>query len=74
MTAGDVWLFVNGTLALDLGGLHQPATGTVDLDAQAAALGISPGNSYPMDIFQAERHTVLSNFRIETTIECFVIR
>jgi fibro-slime domain-containing protein len=69
----DLWLFINGTLALDLGGLHQPATGTVDLDAQAAALGISPGNSYPMDIFQAERHTVLSNFRIETTIECFVI-
>jgi fibro-slime domain-containing protein len=69
----DVWLFVNGRLALDLGGLHQPATGTIGLDAQAAALGITPGEIYPMDIFQAERHTSLSNFRIETTIPCFVV-
>jgi fibro-slime domain-containing protein len=43
------------------------------LDQQAAALGITPGHSYPMDIFQAERHTTASNFRIETTIDCFII-
>jgi hypothetical protein len=24
-----------------------------------------------MDIFHAERHTVMSNFRIETSIACF---
>jgi fibro-slime domain-containing protein len=69
----DVWLFINGTLAIDLGGLHQPATATVDLDEQAAALGISPGNTYAMDVFQAERHTTESNFRIETTIDCFIV-
>lgn len=69
----DVWLFVNGHLAIDLGGLHQPAGATIDLDAQAAALGLVHGHTYPMDIFQAERHTTLSNFRIETTIACFVV-
>jgi fibro-slime domain-containing protein len=26
-----------------------------------------------MDIFHAERHTTASNFRIETTIDCFVV-
>lgn len=69
----DMWLFVNDRLAIDLGGTHQPADATVDLDAQAAALGITPGNTYRMDIFHAERHTDESNFRIETTIDCFVV-
>lgn len=67
----DLWIFVNGKLALDLGGLHSPLTATLDFDAQAAALGISPNNTYNMDIFHAERHTSASNFRIETNISCF---
>jgi fibro-slime domain-containing protein len=69
----DVWVFINDHLAIDLGGLHQPAGRTVDLDGQATALGLTAGQLVSMDIFQAERHTVLSNFRIETTINCFVI-
>ena len=32
-------------------------------------LGIEIGQTYPMDIFHAERHTNQSNFRIETTID-----
>lgn len=69
----DLWLFINGHLALDLGGTHPPLSGTVDLDAQSAALGISPGQTYRMDIFHAERHTDQSNFRIDTSIECFIV-
>lgn len=67
----DLWIFVNGKLALDLGGTHMPIAGTIDFDAQAAALGISAGGTYQMDIFHAERHTAESNFRIETNIRCF---
>ena len=67
----DLWIFVNDKLALDLGGLHSPLTATLDFDAQAADLGIAPGNTYNMDIFHAERHTSASNFRIETNISCF---
>jgi fibro-slime domain-containing protein len=67
----DLWIFVNGKLALDLGGLHNAIEVTIDFDAQAAALGISPGNTYPMDIFHAERHTDASNFRVSTNINCF---
>ena len=33
---------------------------------------LTPGQTYPMDIFHAERHTNESNFRIVTTIECFI--
>ena len=58
-------------LALDLGGMHDPIEATLDFDKQASALGISPGNTYQMDIFHAERHTSGSNFRVETNIKCF---
>ncbi len=65
----DLWVFINGKLAVDLGGLHPAATGSVSLDAEAARLGIEKGKTYPMDIFHAERHTDESNYRIETTID-----
>ena len=67
----DLWLFINKHLAIDLGGMHPPETGTVDLDARAAELGLTKGHRYAMDIFHAERHTDSSNFHIETTIHCF---
>jgi len=65
----DLWIFVNGKLAVDLGGLHPQLEETIDFDASAARLGIEVGGTYPMDIFHAERHTTQSNFRIETTID-----
>lgn len=68
----DLWIFVNNKLALDLGSMHGPEQGTIDFDALADFLGIVPGRAYPMDIFQAERHTSGSNFRFETNIQCFV--
>ncbi|MBN2804506.1 MAG: fibro-slime domain-containing protein [Deltaproteobacteria bacterium] len=68
----DLWIFVNNKIALDLGGMHLPFEGTIDFDAVADFLGITPGGLYNMDIFHAERHTTGSNFRIETNISCFI--
>ena len=67
----DVWIFVNGRLALDLGGLHPALTGTIDFDARATELGLTRGQTYPFHVFHAERHTNQSNFRVETSIDCF---
>ena len=67
----DLFTFINGQLAIDLGGVHGPLTGSVNLDEQAAALGITPGGTYSLHFFFAERHTSESNFRIDTTISCF---
>lgn len=68
----DLWLFINDRLAIDLGGLHPSLSQTIQLDALALDLGIAQGNTYPMDIFHAERHTDQSNFHVETTIKCFL--
>ncbi len=70
----DVWVFVNKKLALDLGGIHGAEMATVDFDASAGALGITVGATYQLDVFHAERHTVESNFRMVTTIDCFIIQ
>jgi fibro-slime domain-containing protein len=64
----DLWVFINHKLAIDLGGLHARATGTISLDQQSAALGLIKGMSYPMDLFHAERHTDASNFRVDSSL------
>lgn len=64
----DLWVFVNGRLAIDLGGVHDTKRGAIDFDARAADLGIVKGSMYELAVFQAERHTPGSNFRIETSV------
>lgn len=59
----DVWVFINDQLVVDLGGVHGAASGGVDLDT----LGLTVGGNYSLDLFFAERHTVASNFKMETT-------
>lgn len=64
----DVWVFVNGKLAVDVGGLHPAKSGSVSLDASATELEITPGQVYALDLFHAERHTPASTFRIDTNL------
>ena len=62
----DLWVFFGGKLGIDLGGTHRSATATVTGE-QLRALGLSPNESYPIDIFFAERQTAGSNFSIQTS-------
>jgi fibro-slime domain-containing protein len=61
----DLWVFVNDKLALDLGGLHPSVTGSIAMDS----LGLTMGQEYPLDLFQAERGMCSSDFRIDTTLQ-----
>jgi fibro-slime domain-containing protein len=65
----DLWVFVNGHLGIDLGGLHPQVSQVIDLAMRAKELGLEVGKTYPLDLFHAERHTTASHFRVETSIE-----
>lgn len=69
----DVFVFVNDRLAVDLGGVHVAQDAVIDFDARAAELGLQVGNTYPLVVFHAERHTDQSHFKMVTSIECFLI-
>jgi fibro-slime domain-containing protein len=60
----DVWVFINNALAIDLGGLHTSVNGSVSLDT----LGLTKGTEYPLDLFNAERHSTGSDFRADTDL------
>lgn len=68
----DIWVFINHKLAIDLGGLHGPETGTIDLDQKAADLGLVKGQLYDLQVFHAERNYSGSNYRFETSNFCLL--
>jgi len=64
----DVWVFINGKLAIDLGGVHGAQDASIDIDARATELGLVKGKVYDFEMFQNERHTYDSNFRADTDL------
>jgi fibro-slime domain-containing protein len=62
----DLWVFIDGKLAIDLGGVHVLQEATLDLAEEAEALGLEEGEVYTLDLFHAERHSLESTFEVTT--------
>jgi len=76
----DVWVFVNGTLTVDLGGVHNRAVASVIFDASNGTgrvgygdvpstyttidLKMAKGSAYEVVVFQAERWCCGSNYML----------
>lgn len=60
----DVFVYIDGELVINLGGIHGPETAEVNLDT----LGLSKGDEHTLDFFSAERHKGGSNILFTTTL------
>ncbi len=61
----DVWVFVNKKLAVNLGGVHGPLSGSITLNAaNAVTFDLQIGKIYEIVVWQAERHTTGSNYTL----------
>lgn len=60
IASDDVWVFINNRLAVDLGEIHTPVSGSVTLDGSSAnRFALEDGKVYEIRVFHAERQTTV---------------
>ncbi len=61
----DVWVFIDGSLVMDIGGIRPGTDQHIDLDR----LGLEDGGMYDFRLFFAQRNAASSSFNITTNID-----
>lgn len=65
----DAWLFVNGNLTLDNGGVKPMSTSAV----VSNLVGLTAGDLYTVDLFFADRHVVQSGIEFTSSVKLYPI-
>ncbi len=61
----DIWLFVNGEMAIDLGGIEAGTSQVIELDR----MGLTDGGVYTMHLFYAHRSASSPSLTFRTNLE-----
>jgi len=64
----DMWIFIDGELVADLGGVHQAAPARIVLKEYASSKGWASPSTHAINFFYMDRNTDGSNFRLKFSL------